>query len=102
MTQARRQALVEAVSPAFVERDRVFHDLTGRLAEAVRAGERERQHELYARMPHACTVRDARYAANRFPGLEGERLGACRALAGRRIRPGWSSAISPACLLTVP
>lgn len=69
MTAADRQALKEAVPKAFVERDRAFHVLTGRLAEAARKGDAVRQQALFADMVDACAACHARYATNRFPGF---------------------------------
>lgn len=69
MTAGDRQALQAAVPEAFIERDRAFHDLTGRLAEAARRGDAARQRALYADMVEACAACHARYATNRFPGF---------------------------------
>jgi cytochrome c556 len=69
MTAADRRALKEAVPRAFVERDRAFHALTGRLAEAARQGDATRQQALFADMVDACAACHARYATNRFPGF---------------------------------
>lgn len=69
MTAADRKALKKAVPPAFVERDRAFHELTGRLADAGRKGDAARQRELFADMVDACAACHARYATNRFPGF---------------------------------
>ena len=69
MTPADRQALKDAVPAAFVQRDRAFHELTGRLAEAARQGESDRQRALFSEMVEACAACHARYATNRFPGF---------------------------------
>ena len=69
MTAADRQALKQAAPKAFVERDRAFHGLTGRLAEAARQGDAARQRALFADMVDACAACHARYATNRFPDL---------------------------------
>lgn len=69
MTDADRQALMAAVPSEFVERDRAFHRLTGRLAQAARDGDEARQRELFDRMIEACTACHRRYAHDRFPGL---------------------------------
>lgn len=70
MTEADREALMEAVPEAFVARDRAFHELTGELAEAARARDSQRQRVLFGEMLEACTACHARHAGNRFPGLE--------------------------------
>ncbi|MDZ7827924.1 MAG: cytochrome c [Halofilum sp. (in: g-proteobacteria)] len=69
MTDADRQALMAAVPAGFVDRDRAFHRLTGRLAQAAREGEAARQRALFDRMIEACTACHRRYAHDRFPGL---------------------------------
>jgi len=69
MTAADRRALQEAAPKAFIERDRAFHALTGRLAQAAREGDAARQRELFADMVEACAACHARYATNRFPGF---------------------------------
>ena len=69
MTESDREALVEAVPKAFVQRDRAFHALTGKLAEAARERDAERERELFGRMIDACAECHARYAHDRFPGL---------------------------------
>ncbi|HKJ95364.1 MAG TPA: cytochrome c [Gammaproteobacteria bacterium] len=69
MTQADREALKEAAPAAFVQRDRAFHELTGRLAQAAREGSRDRTHALFAQMINACTACHARYATDRFAGF---------------------------------
>lgn len=69
MTEADRKALQAAVPRAFVERDRAFHELTGELAAAARAGEDARQRALFGEMVAACAACHARYATNRFPGF---------------------------------
>jgi len=69
MTKADRKALMAAVPEDFVERDRAFHRLTGRLANAARDGDEARQRALFSDMIEACTGCHSRYAPNRFPGL---------------------------------
>jgi hypothetical protein len=69
MTPADRKALNQAVPKAFIERDRAFHELTGRLAEAGRAGDVERQRALFADMVAACAACHGRYATDRFPAF---------------------------------
>lgn len=69
MTKADRQALLDAVPKAFVQRDRAFHDLTGKLAEAARQGDDARQRRLFGRMVDQCAACHTRYASDRFPGF---------------------------------
>ena len=70
MTEADREALRQAVPKAFVQRDRAFHELTGELAEAGREGDDARQRRLFGRMVDQCAACHARYAHDRFPGLQ--------------------------------
>ena len=72
MTEADRKALRAAVPAAFVERDRAFHQLTGELAAAARAGDEARQRALFGEMITACTGCHERYATDRFPGFAEE------------------------------
>ena len=72
MTPADREALQAAVPKAFVERDRAFHQLTGDLAAAARAGDDARQRRLFGEMVSACAACHARYATNRFPAFADE------------------------------
>lgn len=72
MTEQDRRDLMQAAPPAFVERDRAFHELTGNLAAAARRGDRERQLELFGRMVESCSGCHARYATNRFTGFADE------------------------------
>ena len=67
LTEADREALVAAVPAAFLERDRAFHELSARLAEAARAGDRPRQRALFAEMVDSCTGCHSRHARDRFP-----------------------------------
>lgn len=69
MTEADRQALMAAVPPEFVERDRAFHELSGNLARAARDGDAARQRELFGAMIDACAGCHGRYAPDRFPGF---------------------------------
>jgi hypothetical protein len=69
MTDADRQALLDAVPPAFVTRDRAFHELAASLAAAARAGDGARQRALFASMIDACADCHAAHATNLFPGF---------------------------------
>jgi len=50
MTAADRQDLMAVVPEDFVRMDRRFHELSAGLAEAAEAGDRQLQHERFARM----------------------------------------------------
>lgn len=71
MTEADRRALMAAVPPEFVELDRAFHELSGKLARAGREGDDARQRALFGRLLDACAGCHRRYAQDRFPGLDG-------------------------------
>ena len=72
MTPEDRAALQAAVPAAFVERDRAFHQLTGELAAAARAGDEARQRQLFGEMVGACAGCHERYATDRFPAFAGD------------------------------
>ena len=69
MTPDDRQALLSAVPEAFVTRDRAFHALGGKLAEAARQKDRSEQLRLYSELVTACADCHAHHALDRFPGL---------------------------------
>jgi cytochrome c553 len=70
MTPADKKALKKAVPKAFIQRDQAFHKLSGRLADAARAGHQERQERLFTKMIRACAGCHERHAQGRFPGLQ--------------------------------
>jgi len=70
MTQAQREALLAAVPEAFVERDRAFHEVSGQLAQAARAGDTTRQQQLFGEIVDACVACHKRYATDRFSGFD--------------------------------
>lgn len=67
MTAEDRQNLMAAVPEGFVRMDRRFHELAAELAQAADAGDRQVQHERFARMLEACSACHSRYATDRFP-----------------------------------
>lgn len=69
MTDADREALLAAVPPDFITRDRAFHELAASLAAAGRDGAVARQRALFGAMVEACAGCHARHAANLFPGF---------------------------------
>ena len=70
MTPEDKKALMQAVPKSFVKRDKAFHKLTGRLAEAARRDQQERQEKLFSEMVRACTACHERHAQGRFPGFQ--------------------------------
>lgn len=71
MTPEDKQALLEAVPEAFVERDQAFHEVSARLAEAAREKDTARQLRLFNDMVGACVECHSRHATERFPALSG-------------------------------
>lgn len=69
MSPEDKQALLDAVPEAFVERDRAFHEVSERLAEAAREKDAARQLQLFNDMVGACVECHSRHAAGRFPAL---------------------------------
>ncbi len=69
MTPADRETLRESLPDAFIERDRIFHEISDRLARAARAKDRQRQLQLFADMIAACRDCHSHHAGDRFPGF---------------------------------
>lgn len=69
MTDADKKALVDSVPAAFLEKDKAFHELSARLAEAAREENKALQKQLFAEMIDACTACHSKYARDRFPGF---------------------------------
>jgi len=67
MTAADRQALLDTVPQAFLERDQAFHGISARLAQAARDGDKQGQMMLFKELINACTDCHSRYASDRFP-----------------------------------
>ena len=65
------EALVAAVPPEFLHRDRAFHQSAASLAHAAEAGDMAEAARLYGEMTTACVGCHADNAATRFPGLAG-------------------------------
>ncbi|MFO7606726.1 MAG: hypothetical protein R6W72_10540 [Desulfurivibrionaceae bacterium] len=69
MTPEDKKALLAAVPDTFLSRDRDFHELSARLADAALEGDRTGQEKLFNKMVAACTECHAKHALDRFPGL---------------------------------
>lgn len=69
MTEADRNALLNSVPDAFLERDKAFHELSASLAKAARDGNEVLQKQLFAEMIDACTGCHSEHATDRFPGF---------------------------------
>ncbi|MGQ9425680.1 hypothetical protein ACXYTJ_08435 [Gilvimarinus sp. F26214L] len=70
MTGAQREALHKAASPAFLEKDENFHELSASLAEAARGGDKEQQQRIFKQMLDACVECHRQHAADRFPSFQ--------------------------------
>lgn len=70
MTDADKKALVNSVPATFLEKDKAFHELSARLAEAARKEDKARQRQLFAEMIDACTACHSEHARDRFPGFQ--------------------------------
>ncbi|MFN2366964.1 MAG: cytochrome c [Desulfurivibrionaceae bacterium] len=69
MTPEDKKALRAAVPDNFLSRDQAFHELSARLADAAREGDRAGQEKLFNKLVTACTKCHAKHALDRFPGL---------------------------------
>ena len=73
MTEEDKRALLKAVPEGFVTRDKAFHQLSARLAQAAREKDGAQQVRLFNEMVDACIACHRNYAADRFPGLSIEK-----------------------------
>ena len=71
MSAEDRQVLLDTVPPAFVKKDRAFHELSARLAEAARQKDVVLQQAIFSQMINACVVCHSSHAADRFPDFAG-------------------------------
>lgn len=62
--------LMSVAPKEFIQMDQAFHAIAAELAQAARVGDTPLQLETFSRMTAACTACHARYATDRFPGLE--------------------------------
>lgn len=69
MTPEDRKGLMASVPESFVTRDRAFHALGGRLAEAARDGDQEAQLRLYGDLVTACAECHSVHAQDKFPAF---------------------------------
>jgi len=67
ITDEQRQVLKSTLPPAFVEKDKAFHQLSAQLAEAATAQDSEQQLQLYQSMQAACVACHQQHATDRFP-----------------------------------
>lgn len=69
MTSEDRKSLKAAVPEAFLQLDRIFHNLSADLAKVARAGDQVQEQILFGQMVETCTEYHSRYAGRRFSGL---------------------------------
>ncbi len=67
MTDEQNRILKNTLSPAFIEKDQAFHQLSAELAEAARAGNTQQQLQYYQSMQAACVACHQQHATDRFP-----------------------------------
>jgi hypothetical protein len=72
LTEQDKKDLMNAVPAEFVELDRHFHGLAGKLALQAEMKDSELQGYYFSRMLEACTSCHAQFATDRFPGLAGK------------------------------
>ena len=78
LTAQDKKDLMSAVPPEFVALDRRFHGLAGKLAHAAEMKDSELQVFYYSEMVEACVACHARFANDRFPGLDASHTGSHR------------------------
>lgn len=69
LTDTQRQEIGSTLPAAFVQRDREFHALAGRLAQAGEQQDPRLERLWFEEMTRACQACHAEHAAARFPGL---------------------------------
>lgn len=70
LTAQDKRDLMTAVPPDFIALDRRFHATAGKLAHAAEAQDSELQGFYFAQMLESCVSCHARFATDRFPGLD--------------------------------
>lgn len=67
MTQSEKEQLIKSVPEEFLERDKAFHELSAKLANAANNGNKPLQMELFADMVDSCISCHSHHATHRFP-----------------------------------
>ena len=67
LTNAQRSELKEKIPKSFIDTDRGFHELAGKLANAAEFEEKEIVQKYFAEMTQTCVKCHTTYATHRFP-----------------------------------
>lgn len=69
LTEEQHDALVEAASEEFLNKDAAFHEMSASLARAALASNKAEQQKIFSQMLGACVACHTEHAAQRFPKL---------------------------------
>ena len=67
LTNAQRSELKEKIPKSFIDTDRGFHELAGKLANAAEFEEKENVQKYFSEMTQTCVKCHSTYAKHRFP-----------------------------------
>ena len=73
LTSAQRAELKEKIPKSFIDTDRSFHELAGKLANAAEFEEKEKVQKYFTEMTETCVKCHATYATHRFPVFKKEK-----------------------------
>ena len=73
LTNAQRAELKAKIPKSFIETDRSFHELAGKLANAAEFEEKENVQKYFTEMTQTCVKCHATYATHRFPAFKKEK-----------------------------
>ncbi len=73
LTNAQRSELKEKIPKSFIDTDRGFHQLAGKLANAAEFEEKENVQKYFFEMTQTCVKCHATYAKHRFPAFKKEK-----------------------------
>jgi len=73
LTSAQRSELKEKIPKSFIETDRGFHELAGKLANAAEFEEKENVQKYFTEMMQTCVKCHSTYAQHRFPAFVKEK-----------------------------
>jgi len=73
LTNEQRAELKEKIPKSFIDTDRSFHTLAGKLANAAEFEEKENVEKYFAKMTQTCVQCHTTYATHRFPVFKKEK-----------------------------
>ncbi len=73
LTNEQRAELKEKIPKSFIDTDRSFHELAGKLANAAEFEEKENVQKYFTEMTATCIRCHATYATHRFPAFKKEK-----------------------------